>query len=74
MPRNVKIIVKVGATIVEVTEGAGIPMLLEVVMEIPAMGELHRADPRDQDTKDVYEFKFGRRLWTVDADQVEVVN
>ncbi len=70
MAKNVKIIVKRGAQIVEVTEGRGFPEYRTVGMEIPAMAELLT----DEETGDrCWEFKFGRKLWTVDYDQVEVV-
>lgn len=70
MARNVKIIVKRGAQIIEVTNGRGIPQMRIVAVEIPAMAEL-LTDPVTGDS--CYEFKFGHSYWTVDVDKVEVV-
>jgi hypothetical protein len=70
MAKNVKIIVKRGATIMESTEGRRFPESRVVGFEIPAMGELLT----DEETGDrCWEFKFGRKTWTVDYDQVEIV-
>lgn len=70
MPKNVKIIVKRGAQIVEVRETRGLPQLRIVGLEIPAMAEL-KTDMENGDR--CWEFKFGRKLWTVDYDQAEVI-
>lgn len=72
MPRNVKIIVKRGAQIVESRDGSQkfFPQIRTVSAEIPTMGEL-QTDP--ENNYRCWEFKFQGRTWTVDADQVEVI-
>ena len=71
MPYNIKIIVKRGAQIVEVTEGRRMPEYRTVGSEIPTMAELLTNEVTGDQC---YEFRFGRKTWTVDVDQVEVVN
>lgn len=70
MARNVKIIVKRDAQIVEVTNGKGFPEFRTIAFEIPTMAELLTDD---ENGDRCWEFPFGRKLWTVDYDQVEIV-
>lgn len=67
---NLKIHVKQGAQIVQVTEGRGLPQYRVVGQGgIDTMGELLQ----DEATGDsCYEFRFQGKIWTVDVDQVEV--
>ena len=67
----VKIFVKPGARIVEVTEGRGLPRIRIVGRGgIRARATLH-TDPTTNDS--CYEFNFQGANWTVDVDQTTVI-